>query len=139
MPVAPPGAWGLYMTGEAITYVPLAILAGVAFLLVLVTLLGNKFVGPARASATKVTSYECGEEATPGARGPIDVQYYMYILTFLIFDVETMFLVPFALRFKDESLITTGAILAMGVFVGLILIGYFYELRKKLLSWRTLS
>src|SRR5204863_499519 len=76
------------------------VFGAVAFLLVFVTLLGNKTLGPKRASAAKVTSYECGEKATPGARGPIDVQYYMYVLTFLIFDVEAMFLIPFALRFR---------------------------------------
>jgi NADH-quinone oxidoreductase subunit A len=100
---------------------------------------GNKFLGPKRANPNKVSSYECGELATPGARGPIDVQYYMYVLTFLIFDVEAMFLVPFALRFRDESIVTMGAILAMGLFVGLILVGYVYELKKRLLSWRVLE
>ena len=117
----------------------MAILAGVAFLLVFVTLLGNKFLGPKRGSINKLTSYECGEKATPGARGPIDVQYYMYVLTFLIFDVEAMFLIPFALKFKDESIVTTGVIIALAVFVGLILVGYLYEVKKRLLSWRVMG
>ena len=107
-----------------------------AFLLVLVTLIGNKVLGPKRGSVNKLTSYECGEKATPGARGPIDVQYYMFILTFLVFDVEAMFLIPFALKFKTLG---TGPIVAIGLFVGLILVGYVYEIRKKLLSWRTLE
>ncbi len=124
------------MASVASEYVPLAILGVVAFLLVFVTLLGNKFVGPSKGSVNKLTNYECGEKATPGARGPIDVQYYMYILTFLIFDVEVMFLIPFALKFTDLG---WGPIIAISVFVGLILVGYFYELRKKLLSWRPLD
>ncbi len=127
------------MAGEALSYLPLFVLAAVAFLLVFVTLLANKFVGPKRGSLTKVTNYECGETATPGARGPIDVQYYMYILTFLIFDVETMFLIPFALKFRDGDLVTAGVIGAMAIFVGLILVGYVWELRKKMLSWRSLA
>ncbi len=117
----------------------MAILALVAFLLVFMTLVGNKFLGPKRGNVNKLASYECGEKATPGARGPIDVQYYMYVLTFLIFDVEAMFVIPFALRFKDESVVTMGAIFAMAVFVGLILVGYMYELKKRLLGWRTLE
>ena len=108
----------------------------VAYGLVFVTLLGNKFMGPKRASVTKLTPYECGEQQMPGARGPIDVQYYMYILTFLIFDVEVMFLIPFALRFKELS---WGPIVAITMFVALILIGYWYELRKKLLTWRKMA
>jgi NADH-quinone oxidoreductase subunit A len=114
----------------------MAILGAVAFLLVLVTLIGNKVLGPKRGSVNKLTSYECGEKATPGARGPIDVQYYMFILTFLVFDVEAMFLIPYALRFKTLG---AGATVAIALFVGLILVGYVYELRKKLLSWRTLE
>lgn len=114
----------------------MAILGVVAFLLVFMTLMGNKTLGPKRGSVNKLTTYECGEKATPGARGPIDVQYYMYVLTFLIFDVEAMFLIPFALEFRQ---LDTGAIVAITLFVGLILVGYAYELRKKLLSWRVLE
>ncbi len=124
------------MADEALLYFPLVVLGSVAFLLVFVTLLANKFIGPKRATVAKLTNYECGEQATPGARGPIDVQYYMYILTFLVFDVEAMFLIPLAIRFKD---IGWGPIFAAVVFVSLILIGYLYELRKKLLSWRVLA
>lgn len=124
------------MGNVALTYLPLAVLAVVAFLLVFVTLLGNKFMGPKRGSIAKLTNYECGELATPGARGPIDVQYYMYILTFLVFDVEAMFMIPFAIQFKE---LAVGPIVAMVVFTALILIGYYYELQKKLLSWRTLA
>lgn len=124
------------MENDALLYFPLVVLASVAFLLVFVTLLANKFIGPKRATVAKVTNYECGELATPGARGPIDVQYYMYILTFLIFDVEAMFLIPLAVKFRDVG---WGPIAAAAIFVTLILIGYLYELKKKLLSWRTLA
>ena len=120
----------------ALDYLPMAILGAVAFLLVFVTLLGHKMLGPKKGSVHKLTSYECGEKATPGARGPIDVQYYMFILTFLVFDVEAMFLIPFALKFKALG---WGPIVATGLFVGLILVGYLYEIKKKLLSWRTLE
>jgi NADH-quinone oxidoreductase subunit A len=124
------------MAEGTLAYVPLVVLAVVAFLLVFMTLLGQKFLAPQRASVRKVTNYECGEQATPHARGPIDVQYYMFVLTFLIFDVEAMFLIPFAMRFKDLS---AGAVVAVGIFVGLILVGYAWELRKRLLTWRTMG
>jgi NADH-quinone oxidoreductase subunit A len=124
------------VASEALSYLPMAILGLVAFALVLVTLIGNKTLGPKRGSVNKLTTYECGEKATPGARGPIDVQYYMFVLTFLVFDVEAMFLIPFALKFRELS---TGAIVATAMFVGLILVGYVYEIRKKLLTWRTLE
>ncbi len=136
-PLGAPSLGFIYMAeATALSYLPLAILGGVAALLIFVTLVGNKFLGPKRASVAKLTSYECGETATKGARGPIDIQYYMFVLTFLIFDVEAMFLIPFALRFKDVG---WGPTIAITVFVGLILVGYFYELRKKLLTWRALS
>jgi NADH-quinone oxidoreductase subunit A len=124
------------MASEVLAYLPMAILAVVAFLLVFVTLVGNKFLGPKRGSVAKLTNYECGEKATPGARGPIDVQYYMYVLTFLIFDVEAMFLIPFAIKFKTLG---WGPIVAIGVFVALILVGFLWEIKKKLLNWRALE
>lgn len=127
---------GSPLASEALNYLPMAILGVVAFALVLVTLIGNKVLGPKRASVNKLTSYECGEKATPGARGPIDVQYYMFILTFLVFDVEAMFLIPFALEFKELGV---GPIVAIALFVGLILVGFLWEIKKKLLTWRTLE
>jgi NADH-quinone oxidoreductase subunit A len=120
-------------------YLPVVILGVVAFLLVLATLVGNKFLGPKKANPNKVASYECGELATPGARGPIDVQYYMYVLTFLVFDVEAMFLIPFAIKFHDDGVVGWGAITAMAIFVGLILVGFLYEIKKRLLAWRVLE
>jgi NADH:ubiquinone oxidoreductase subunit 3 (subunit A) len=101
----------LSTASEALSYLPMVILGLVAFALVL-------------------------EKATPGARGPIDVQYYMYILTFLVFDVEAMFLIPFAMRFRELG---WGPIVAIAVFVGLILVGYLWEIKKRLLTWRTLE
>ena len=127
---------GSNTASEALLYLPMVILGAVAFLLVLATLVGNKFLGPKKANPNKVSTYECGELATPGARGPIDVQYYMYILTFLIFDVEAMFLIPFAIKFKTLG---WGPIVAIGIFVGLILVGFVYEIKKKLLAWRVLE
>ena len=124
------------MASEVLAYLPMAILAVVAFLLVFVTLVGNKFLSPKRGSVAKLTNYECGEKATPGARGPIDVQYYMYILTFLVFDVEAMFLIPFSIQFKHLG---WGPILATTIFVSLILVGFLWEVKKKLLSWRALE
>jgi NADH-quinone oxidoreductase subunit A len=124
------------MLNESLDYLPIAVLGVVAFLLVFVTLLGNRFMGPKRATPNKLTSYECGEQATPGARGPIDVQYYMYILTFLVFDVEAMFLIPFSIQFRHLG---AGPILAVSFFVTLILVGYLWELRKKMLVWRSIE
>lgn len=124
------------MADEALQYLPIVVLGAVAFLLVFVTLLGNKFLGPHRANVGKLTNYECGEQATPGARGPIDIQYYMYILTFLVFDVEAMFLIPFVVEFRGLAI---GPVVAVVVFTALILIGYYWELKKKLLGWRVLA
>lgn len=124
------------MATDALNYLPMVILGIVAFLLVFLTLVGNKFLGPKRGSVTKLSNYECGEKATPGARGPIDVQYYMYILTFLVFDVEAMFLIPFVLKFRS---LPNWQLFAMALFVTLILVGFLWEVKKKLLSWRALE
>lgn len=113
-------------------YIPILLLGVVAILLVFVTLLLSKFLAPKNATARKLTPYECGEIQQGSGRGPIEVQYYMYIIVFLILDVEAVFLLPFAVRFLDLGI---SGLIEMGIFVGLLVLGWFYALRKGALEW----
>jgi NADH-quinone oxidoreductase subunit A len=82
----------------------------------------------------KVGTYECGEVPMGPARTNIDVQYYLYILVFLVLDVEAVFLVPFAVQFLE---LPNPALIAMemALFVGLLLIGWAYAWKKGALEW----
>lgn len=113
-------------------YLPIAILGIIALTLVFATLLGAKMMGPRNPNARKESTYECGEIALGSGRGPLEVQYYMYILVFLIIDIEAVFLIPFAVRYSDLG---TAAIWEMAIFVALLFVGWLYALKKGALNW----
>ena len=120
------------MADPVLSYLPIVILGVTAALLVFVTLLVAKMMGPKSPNARKEMTYECGEIAKGSGRGPLEIQYYMYILVFLILDIEAVFLIPFAVRFGDLG---TTAIIEMVLFVGLLLVGWLYALKKGALEW----
>ena len=115
-------------------YIPLLITAGMAILIVGATLNINKLIAPKRPNAGKVSTYESGEVPIGSARGPIDVQYYLYIIVFLIIDIEAIFLIPWALNFLALG---TAALVEMAIFVGLVLLGWAYAWKKGALAWQS--
>lgn len=123
-------------------YLPILILGIIAALLIFVTLLTSRILGPSNPTERKRTTYESGEITQGSGRGPIAVQYYPYILLFLILDVEILFLVPFAALFGDlkdlpaESNLPVLAISEMVIFVGLLVLGWYYAWKKGVLEWQ---
>ena len=92
----------------------------------------RRFVQPPRPGPKKHATYECGVESTGEARVQFQSQYYLYCIIFLIFDVEAIFLVPFAVAFTD---LPVGAALAMLVFLLLLLEGLVWAWSKGCLDW----
>ncbi|MFM1769803.1 MAG: hypothetical protein RJA22_2332 [Verrucomicrobiota bacterium] len=88
---------------------------------------------PAKPGAQKNAVYECGLESTGDAMIQFKVQYYIYAIVFLIFDVEILFLLPFAVTFTGLSV---GAFLAMMIFLLLLVEGLAWAWMKGLLTWR---
>lgn len=84
----------------------------------------------------KLTTYECGEEPIGNAQIQFDVQYYIYALLFVIFDVETVFLYPWAVVFTDIGII---AVVEMVIFIGMLVIALIYAWKKGILEWTSLS
>ena len=93
----------------------------------------NRLLGPLRPTREKGTAYECGEEAIGSARGPVDLQYYMFVLVFLVLDIEAVFVIPFAVKFLD---LPKEAVTYLVVFVGLLLFGWLYAWRRGALEWQ---
>lgn len=89
-------------------------------------------LGPRRPNAEKLSSYECGFEPFDDARMPFDVRFYLVAILFIIFDLETAFLVPWAVTFRKLGWF---GINAMGIFLGLLIIGFIYEWKKGALEW----
>lgn len=80
----------------------------------------------------KLSAYECGFEAFNDARAPFDVRFYLVAILFVLFDLETAFLVPWAVVFRQ---IGWHGIITMGIFLGLLTIGFIYEWKKGALEW----
>lgn len=113
-------------------YMPVVILGIVSVLLIFVTLFAPKVLQPWKPNRAKVDTYECGEIAIGSGRGPMNVQYYMYIINFLILDVEAMFLLPWALEYDNLG---THGLVVIGIFVATLIFAWFYALKRGELEW----
>src|SRR5512143_2298324 len=118
------------------SYLPilLLLLAAVAFALTPIALawLWAKKYSPRKPGADKNATYECGLESKGDAWVQFKAEYYLYAIIFLIFDVETIFLLPFAVAFAGLSV---GGFLAMMIFVLLLVEGLVWAWKKGVLTW----
>jgi len=92
-----------------------------------------RFFSPAKPGPIKNATYECGLESKGDAWVQFHVQYYLYAIIFLVFDVETVFLLPFAVSFTQLS---AGAFISMMVFLLLLAEGLVWAWQKGVLKWR---
>ena len=90
---------------------------------------------PNKPTQEKETTYESGNEPVGGSQIRFNVRYYLYALMFVVFDVETVFLYPWAVAYRQLGLF---ALVEMVIFIGLLLIGLIYAWRKKVLQWNSI-
>jgi NADH:ubiquinone oxidoreductase subunit 3 (subunit A) len=114
-------------------YVPVLIATIVGFILVLSALLGSRLLAPFSEEREKGTTYECGMLPIRRASTNIGMRFYLYAILFLIFDVEAVFIFPWALSFLD---IGVQAYWAMVVFIAILGAGLGYAWKKGALQWR---
>jgi NADH-quinone oxidoreductase subunit A len=115
------------------TLLPLAILLIVSLLLCAGILIVTQLLGPKNPVPTRLESYECGIKPESGPHVPFKSSFYLIAVLFLLFDVEAAFFLPWALVYK-ESLAEGPALLwALLVYLGLMAVGLFYILQKKIL------
>jgi NADH-quinone oxidoreductase subunit A len=107
-------------------FIVLALVFGI-WTLVISSLLQPKYPEP-----EKLSVYECGSEPFSDARMPFPVRYYIFAMLFVIFDIEVIFLYPWAVVFTKIALI---GLIEMLVFIGLFLVAYVYAWRKGALEW----
>jgi len=120
----PDGYFGSYLT--------LAIFAGAVFVLVGGTLLLNKLIAPRVYTDEKYLTYECGVDPIGGGWTQSTVRYYIFAILFVIFDVEAVFLFPWAIVFERIGIF---AFVEMMVFIAILALGLVYAWRKKVLEW----
>jgi NADH-quinone oxidoreductase subunit A len=89
-------------------------------------------ISPSRYNRVKLEPYECGIEVSTDARDRYSVRYYLVAMLFVIFDIETVFLYPWAV-IMDELLLF--GLVEMLVFLGILIVGYAYAWRKGALEW----
>ena len=95
-------------------------------------------IGRHRDSKTKLSTYECGIEATGDARGRFSVRFYMVAMLFILFDVEAVFMLPWAVIYRRLPAITGSRLFGfweMVVYLGFLLVGLFYVVKKGVLNW----
>ncbi|UVT15916.1 MAG: NADH-quinone oxidoreductase subunit A [Nitrospira sp.] len=96
------------------------------------TLLVSYFVQPRYPEPEKLSTYECGSEPFSDARMPFPVRYYIFAMLFVIFDIEVIFLYPWAVVFTKIGVI---GLIEMLIFIGLFIVAYVYAWRKGALEW----
>ena len=115
-------------------YVPILILLVLATIFVAGTLVTSALVGPKRYNRAKLDSYECGIEPTPqpvgGGRFP--VKYYITAMLFIVFDIEIIFLYPWAVAFDQMALF---GLVEMVIFIVTVFVAYAYVWRRGGLEW----
>jgi NADH-quinone oxidoreductase subunit A len=116
-----------------IAYLPILILAIVALVFAVASLTASSTLRPNHPNAVKLSAYECGNDPVrlPGGER-FSVKFYVVAMLFIIFDIETIFLFPWAVAFRDLGLFGLGE---MTVFIALVFVAYVYVWRKGGLDW----
>jgi NADH-quinone oxidoreductase subunit A len=113
-------------------YLPIVIQFGLALAFVAFAMVVSHLVGPRRKSRVKDEAFECGIESVGNARTPISVKYFLTAILFVLFDVEVIFMYPWAVNFRQLGL---AGIVEMFIFMGLLLAGFGYVIKKGILRW----
>jgi NADH-quinone oxidoreductase subunit A len=113
-------------------FLPIIFQVIVALGFVVVTLVATHYLGPRRKTSDKLSTFEAGVKVVGNARQPFSIKYFLVAILFVLFDVEVIFMYPWAVNFK--TLGWTG-IIEMFIFMGTLLLGFIYILKKKALDW----
>ena len=111
---------------------PIFIQSLVAAGFVVTTMVATHLLGPKRKSKVKLETFECGIEPQGNARIPFSIKYFLVAILFVLFDVEVIFMYPWAVNFKTLGV---QGLLEMLLFMALLLTGFFYIIRKGALKW----
>ena len=113
-------------------YAPIALMFLLAAGFVGTTMVATHLLGPKRKTSIKLESFECGIEARGNARVPFNIKYFLVAILFVLFDVEVIFMYPWAVNFRELGM--TGFV-EMIFFISTMLLGFFYIIKKGALRW----
>jgi NADH-quinone oxidoreductase subunit A len=115
-----------------INYLPILVLLVISTVLAAIVILVSTFLGPRRPTARKLLPYESGMTPLGSAQRRMPVRFYLVAVLFILFDVETIFLYPWAVTFRQLGLF---GLVEMVIFVAILLVGYVYAWKKGALEW----
>ena len=124
-------------------YIPIGIMFLVAAGFGVSQLLVTQLIGPRKRTATKLMPYECGKDPIGSARDKYSIKFYIVAVVFLLFDIEVLFIIPFAAAFKSliAAEASTGiyygtvALIEILVFIATLIVGYIYVWKKGVFDW----
>ncbi|MEY5069496.1 MAG: hypothetical protein RLZ47_1358 [Bacteroidota bacterium] len=115
-----------------VNYLPIIFQMIVALGFVVVTMVVTHLVGPKRKTADKLIPFESGIESIGNARQPFSIKYFLVAILFVLFDVEVIFMYPWVVNFRDFG---WAGVIEMFIFMGTLLLGFIYVLKKGALDW----
>jgi NADH-quinone oxidoreductase subunit A len=124
-------------------YAPIGIMFLVAVGFAVSQLLVTQLIGPRKRTATKLMPYECGKDPVGSARDRYSIKFYTVAVIFLLFDIEVLFIIPFAVAFKSLIAAENASTIAFGtiafieilIFVSTLVVGYIYVWKKGTFDW----
>jgi len=115
-----------------VNYLPIVVFIAIAIAFGGVTILLGNLLRPSRKYKAKLTPYESGSIPYSDARIPFPLRYYLIAMIFVVFDIETVFMYPWAVTYGKLGLY---GLIEMVLFIGVLLVGYFYAWKKGALEW----
>jgi NADH-quinone oxidoreductase subunit A len=115
------------------SYIPIAIMMFFGVVFGIVMSKSSEWLGPKNPTGVKLSTYESGMEPIRTARERVSVKYYMVAMLFILFDIEVVFLYPWAVNFRVLGLF---GFVEMVIFIGILMLGYLYLWKKGALEWQ---
>jgi len=113
-------------------YIPIFIFLAMAIAFPVVTIILAKWIRPSSPFQAKLEAYECGIKAASDSRGRYTVRFYIIAILFVIFDVETIFLFPWAVKYRTLGWF---GVIEVAVFLVILIVGYIWAWKKGALEW----
>lgn len=120
------------MESSLIDYFPIFLQVIFAVVFVFAIILVSHFLGPRRVNPKKSVNFECGLDSLGDARSPFSIRYFLVAILFVLFDIEVVFMYPWAINFKEMA---WDGLWKMLGFLAVLLIGYLYIVKRKAFDW----
>lgn len=114
------------------SFAPILMQIAFSAIFVVATLIVSNLIGPKHKASRKSANFECGLDPIGNARNPFHVRYFLVAILFVLFDIEVVFMYPWAVNFKALGWEGFGK---MGIFIAIIIVGFLYEAKRRALDW----